>query len=234
MFAAFFVSIMDRCNISFENLVNYTEGILTPTESQRIDAHLARGCSSCQEQLAALQHNLQGLRLVYGAEKITPSDSSLTFARNLSQLRFPNASVPDQTKTGEGQSLWPIPTVTRWIAQLIPQQIVAPVGVRAARDQISAQRLYETTEHLITLWEEPNAGNEGSYVIGQIYSRRENICLIPESVLFTAVPEGTTLLAEQEEGEFHVPCIVPGNYVVQCWLNSTDVLALQNVRIGNA
>lgn len=222
---------MIRCNIKFENLVNYVDGTATPAESERIAAHLAERCSSCQEQLTSLQQNIELLRGVYATDDAAPSESSRAFARNLTRLRFPQTSAATESNASVPS---PISAVRRWVAELIQPQSLTPIGVRSTRDQVSGQRLYGTSDYLVTLWEEYNPGNDSSYVIGQVYSRQDSVCLIPDSVLFTSVADGETLLAEQEYSEFHVPRLLPGSYMVQCWLNDEDVLSLRNVVIGNA
>ena len=123
--------------------------------------------------------------------------------------------------------------VNRWVANLVAPQTLALAGTRSTPTKTPAQRLYETSDHLVTLWEEANTGGKGSYVIGQVYSRQENVSLQPELVLFTATAGGEALLADHEQNEFHVPSLMPGNYVIRCWLEGHNVLALHDVVIGN-
>jgi len=221
---------MDRCKISFENLVSYLDGAATPAEVQRIDVHLAGGCSSCQAQLATLRRSMEALRGELASSDQAPSDHSRAFARNLSRLRHPNTPATDP---GTHLGL-PIPAITRFVARLVEQPALASAGSRLLSASTSVQRLYETTDHLATLWEERLSGERACYIIGQIYSWEDNVYLIPDSVLFTELSSGASQWAVLEESEFHVPHLLPGSYTVQCWLNETDVLTLPNVSIGEA
>jgi len=220
---------MNRCNISFETLANYIDGTATPAESERIAVHLAGGCTSCQKQVAILRQSQEALRSILSPSDSAPSQDSQEFVRNLPRLRFQSA-LTTNSRVPFGIS---IPAITRFVAQLIDQQTLAPTSVRSASDQASLQRLYETDDHLVSLWEESLPGEEGSYIIAQVYSRQESICLIPETVLFVAMSSGITQEAVQEANEFHVPRLLPDNYLIQCWLDDKHVLAMHNVQIGN-
>lgn len=223
---------MVNCNVRFEDLVNYADGSASPAESARINAHLAGGCSLCQEQLAFIRQTIVTLRSVFEPTESVPPERARAFARNLTRLRFPEGGADTHAPESRGV----LPVVKRWVAKLVAPQALTPAETRstfASPGKSPAQRLYETSDYLVTLWEEANTDGKGSYVIGQVYCRRENVSLQPELVLFTATYGGEQLLADHEQNEFYVPDLMPGNYVVRCWLEGHNVLALNDVVIGN-
>ena len=173
------------------------------------------------------------LREVFVSPATVPSDSARAFAKNLTRLRFNDITATasaDETNPSLLQSFLGVP---RWIARYIQPETPYFVGARSTADLVPAQRIFETNEHLVTLWEEANTGNTSSYVIGQVYSRTDNVSLTPELVLFTARSDGATFVADKEDSEFYVSSLLPGDYVVHCWLNNNDVLALPHVRFGS-
>jgi len=205
-------------------------------------AHLAGGCATCRERLTFLKSATAGIAAAIQADQAgaasLPSESARSYARALTRLRYPAPVAPQGSSS----------RLQRWIAHLIPQidpsagSLAPATGLRNAlpAEPVSGQRLYETEAHMLTLWEEPtkhgvNGSPASSYVIGQIYGREDGICLVPESVLFTAQFSGEVCEARLEDGEFHAAKLLPGAYLVQCWLPDADgVIVLRDVVIGGA
>lgn len=94
----------------------------------------------------------------------------------------------------------------------------APATARGSEAQ---QRLYETDQHLITLWDEADRQST-RYLIGQVYDKTTGL-LAPESITLIA-PHCPKRVAQQEGSEFHVAEVLPGTYTLHCALPETDIL----------
>ena len=113
-------------------------------------------------------------------------------------------------------------------ASLVARLVSGGQPLAMARGGEAQQRLYETDQHLITLWDEADSG-ASRYLIGQVYAK-ENGPLVPGSVtLFSAQHVETS--ARQEGSEFHVAGVAPGVYSLRCSLASADIL-LPGVEVG--
>lgn len=195
------------CTISLEQLLDFSEGRLAPAARVALEQHLATGCATCQESLAWLGEALPAL-----APLPPPSDAALRFARGLARL------LPQPEPRPERVSV---------LARLVPGSGGAPLTARGAG---TVQRLYETDEHLITLWDEADrAGTR--YLIGQVYAR-EGSPLVPEAVVLLP-QEGAGRTAEQEGSEFHAAGVPPGTYLLQCTLAAVEIY-LPEVEVGFA
>jgi len=113
------------------------------------------------------------------------------------------------------------------------QQTLAPTAAQSSSEQPYLQRLYETDDYMVSLWEESLPGEEGSYIITQLYSRQEYSSLRPDAVLFVGMTNGIVQKAVRETNEFHIPRLLPDTYLIHCWLDDNRVLTIHNVRIGD-
>jgi hypothetical protein len=55
-------------DISYESLVAYADGELSPTETEQITKHIAR-CESCKTMMSALQRSLQVTQLIWQSDE---------------------------------------------------------------------------------------------------------------------------------------------------------------------
>ncbi|WP_309719513.1 hypothetical protein [Armatimonas sp.] len=139
------------------------------------------------------------------AEEPAPSQETLTFAVGLARM-LPRADRPS----------------------LLARLVSGGQTLATARGGEAQQRLYETDQHLITLWDEADSG-ASRYLIGQVYEKN-NGPLVPESVmLFSA--QCVEKNARQEGSEFHVAGVAPGVYALRCSLATADIL-LPGVEVG--
>jgi hypothetical protein len=140
------------------------------------------------------------------APEPAPSGEALGFALGLARL-LPQPSRPS----------------------LIARLVSGGQPLATARGGEAQQRLYETDQHLITLWDETDR-HATRYLIGQVYEKEKGP-LVPESVtLFSG--SSTEQAAQQEGSEFHVTRVAPGTYTLRCTLESADIL-LPEVEVGH-
>ena len=139
------------------------------------------------------------------APEPAPSQEALDFALGLTRL-LPRPSRPS----------------------LIARLVSGGQALATARGTEAQQRLYETDQHLITLWDESDRPAT-RYLIGQVYAK-DSGPLVPESVtLYSGT--STEQAAQQEGSEFHVAGVAPGTYALRCTLESIDIL-LPEVEVG--
>lgn len=140
------------------------------------------------------------------AEEPAPSPETLAFSVGLARL---------------------LPRVDR--PSLLARLISGGQPLATARGGEAQQRVYETDSHLITLWDEADAGTS-RYLIGQVYDKASGP-LIPEAVVLFSARQAETS-AQQEGSEFHVAGVAPGTYSLRCALESADIL-LPEVEVGS-
>ena len=124
------------------------------------------------------------------------------------------------------------------LARLLPQRnrpsllarlVSGSQTLAHARGSEAQQRLYETDQHLITLWDETDT-NATRYLIGQVYEKSSGP-LVPESVTLFS-PQNAQQSARQEGSEFHMAQVAPGTYALRCALESVDIV-LSEVEVGS-
>lgn len=192
---------MKPCPISLETLLNFRERRLAPEETAQLERHLAQGCSACSASLK----QLEGLTALLSESAFeSPSAQALNDAGSLLARRRPRAPLVE------------------WIARLVPP---APSGlVPAMVRNLGAeplQLLFETKEHDVDLWAEPNP--LGSYyVIGQVRSRKTGAS---EPVTFVRLipltdPDAEHVVFPSSAGEFHLPELPAGRYTMTIWFTA--------------
>ena len=197
------------CSISLETLLDFTEGRLDDTQRGALEAHLATRCAACQETLQWLGNAIPALAPLPG-----PSPEALAFSNGLVRL----LPKPESVSTGR------VPLIARLISG---GGTPALAGARGHHSS-SIQRLYETDDYLITLWDEADGGAT-RYLIGQVYARQGESVAPQEVVLLPR--EGESQVAEQEGSEFHAAGVPPGTYLLHCALETAD-LYVPEVEVG--
>ncbi len=139
------------------------------------------------------------------AEEPVPSQETLAFSVGLARM-LPRAERPS----------------------LIARLVSGGQTLATARGGEAQQRLYETDQHLITLWDEADSG-ASRYLIGQVYAKASGP-LVPESVLLFSAQQAE-IDARQEGSEFHLAGVAPGVYGLRCSVAGTDIL-LSGVEVG--
>lgn len=139
------------------------------------------------------------------AEEPRPSQDAVGFALGLARM-LPKPSRPS----------------------LLARLVSGGQPLATARGGEAQQRLYETDSHLITLWDEADAGTS-RYLIGQVYDKVTGP-LVPTTVTLLSAhsPEQE---ARQEGSEFHVAAVAPGTYALRCALLDTDIL-VPEIEVG--
>lgn len=120
--------------------------------------------------------------------------------------------------------LLPRPERPTLLARLLP----SGQPLASARGSEAQQRIYETDQHLLTLWDETDTG-ESRYVIGQVYDKTHGP-LHPQEVAFFS-PHSPERHARQEGSEFHLEKVAPGTYALRCSLPELDIL-VTGVEVG--
>ena len=213
-----------NCTITLEELTDYADGHSEAVNADRLRAHLSDGCPLCSERMALLAQGLTALR-----DALTPPLAPIPAAARLYARALGRLTRPDSDETTG---------FLKRVARLVfdggrPAPNLAYRGAEGSAVRTGVQRLYETEEHLVMLWEERTQLGS-SYLIGQIYQRLDGVCLTQASVVLTATHSGTTQTARQQEGEFHVEDVAPGMYLIECWLDSGADIVLRDVRVGEA
>jgi len=195
----------NTCGVSWETLLDYQEGTLSPPEHKALKQHLATGCAACEEAQSWLKATLPAL-----APPPTPSPEVLAYAQGLARL-LPQASAAPRR------------------VSLIASLLSGGAPLATARGASAVQRLYETDQHLITLWDEADSAGT-RYLIGQVYDKAQGP-LIPQTV--TLLPtHGEPREAQKEGSEFHAPRMATGTYLLRCVLESID-LYVPGVEVGH-
>ena len=113
-------------------------------------------------------------------------------------------------------------------ASLVARLVSGGQPLAMARGGEAQQRLYETDQYLITLWDEADS-NATRYLIGQVYEKASGP-LVPHAVTLFSPPSAERG-ARQEGSEFHFSQVAPGTYALRCALESADIL-LPGVEVG--
>ena len=140
---------MRACGVTFHQLAEYFSGTVAAAAQGRIEAHLRSGCEQCGRDAAWIQAMIGGMR----AGQLAEAPYSLEPARALFRERMRARSRACHT------------------ARLVydSRTSAAVANVRSG-PAIAYQQLYQTQEHDIDLWCEPE--KEGAwYVIGQALPR---------------------------------------------------------------
>jgi hypothetical protein len=202
---------LDTCSVTFEELVDYHEG---RSAAPRLGSHIKAGCSRCGERLAWLKLFLPALKAAVAEPPPAPSPEALARVRRFAR---------------SGTESSPFAGFAVLVARLVfDGRSSAPVGTRSSEGE-AFQRVYETDDHVINLWEEP--ASRTSYVIGQVYAREDGASLIPASVIGTE-SEGARWSAEIQDSEFHFPALPTGSYELRLCVWDREV-RLEDVRIGS-
>ena len=196
------------CSISLETLLDFTEGRLDDTQRVALEAHLATRCATCQETLQWFGKVIPAL-----APLPSPSPEALAFAKSLARL-LPRTEPSAQR----------VPLIARLVSGSAPPALAGARGHQGS----SIQRLYETDDYLITLWDEADSGAT-RYLIGQVYAR-QGTSVVPQEVVLLP-REGSVQRAEQEGSEFHAAGVAPGTYLLHCTLETVD-LYVPEVEVG--
>lgn len=154
-------------------------------------------------------HTLEALLSDALAPTPTPSPQTMAYVRGLARLLRPDRPAPK----------------VAWLSSV--GGLVA-AGARGAA--AGAQRVYETDQHVVTLWDEAeDAGRH--YVIGQVYARSGG-AMTPRAVALL-LPDDTERAASCEGTEFHLTDVAPGTYLIRCTLDA-DELIIPGVAVGAA
>lgn len=194
------------CTLPLERLLDFHEGRLDTSAAAEVERHIAAGCPVCAERQAFLPRLSDAL-----APPPTPSLASRRYVQSLARLLRPE----------------PRETLLQKVARLVTVGGgLAPVGARGTA--AGAQRVFETEEHLVTLWDEAEDADR-HYLIGQIYARGGG-ALVPCAV-HLLLPDNTERDATCEGTEFHLGGIAAGVYLVRCTLDTQEVL-IPGVTVG--
>ena len=196
------------CSISLETLLNFTEGRLDSVQRSALEEHLATRCAACQETLQWLGTALPALTPLP-----SPSPQALAFTQGLARL-LPGALSPPGR----------VPLIARLLSVGGTPTLVGARGAKSG----AVQRLYETDDYLITLWDEADHGAT-RYLIGQVYDRQSGP-VVPQTVVLTP-RRGTAKTVQQEGSEFHAAGVAPGTYLLHCALETADIY-LPEVDVG--
>lgn len=204
------------CSVTFETLVDYTDGRLAENEKAELLIHLESGCPSCRERLGWLSATLPRLADAFRASEPAPvpvlAESALARAARINRL------LP-----ADGRS-----NLSHQFAEAVKMPGAAPTLRGAAQPAI--HRAYETPTHQVLVWDEPDDGAT-RYLIGQVYSRSGEV-LEPNMVRLLD-DRGEIHLAEREGSEFHLPAVPPGSCIISCELEQ-DCIIVPQVEVGRA
>lgn len=207
-------TLVKRCNIAFDTLVDYTDGRLDANATARLRDHLASGCSACEANLAWLSSATQTLR---EAHRIQVPDRLLNRAAALYRERFP-APTP---AAAPARPLWP--------AQLrFDSRSLGLAGARGAAAE-AFELVYSTGTHDIELFQEPLEQGRW-YLIGHVLPEAGDEIIVPEEVTLTAV-DGERIVISPEAEEFHLPSVPAGRYDMSLRLAAGEIV-LEGVGIG--
>ena len=232
-----------QCGTSLETLLDLYEGrIDDDPRAAETRRHVESGCAACRERLEWIARVLAVLpeALRADAAGAIPSPAALDYARGLARLLRP--------ATGGGAA-----AIRRHVARLVSGGTPRPAAAAGARGSAAApavQRVFETDDHVISLWDEPDedggaVGGGGAarrYLIGQVYARgvgpdADRAALEFRSVVLLPAPAGSGDMreAEREGDEFHFGDVAPGVYLVRCVLSAGDEeILLPRVEVGLA
>ena len=205
---------MNRCRITFEELVDHFEGRLDSTQTERLRHHLTTGCKACDQQVAWLQQFLPALVRAVTDEVPQVSVEALSVAKNIAR------AYPREQKQ---------PSLLVQIAQLIFDNRV-PTLATAARNIVTGefQLVYSAQDKDIDLWmERQEHGNW--YLIGQVLPKNGSEAITPQQVLLTS-RDGRTYQAISQDGEFAVRSLPDGRYEVRLHLEDGEIV-LPDVRV---
>ena len=199
---------MDGCPMDFTTLLDYHEGRADAATVARVREHLAGGCASCERHLAWLGRALGALR---ASEGLTHApDSARERARALFRERYQAPARP--------------PLLARLVFD--SRSLLTPAALATARgeEDASVQLLFSTAEHDIDLWQERQS-DRSWYLIGQVLPKGGDEGAVVRGAVLTGTG-GETLSAVPEAGggEFHLPAVPPGRYLLRLDLAEGNVL----------
>ena len=210
---------MNTCSISLETLLDYLEQRLAPADAQRVGQHLAGGCAHCDTRRTTFQ--------------------ALTEQLQESRFEAPSAGALEEA-TGVLRRRRPQRTLREWVARLIPLTphslpLVTLRDAGSVGDAVSepVPLLFETDEHDIDLWAEPD-GVESYYVIGQVRSRESGSAEVPLLVRLLSLrnPEKEQVLVPDAAGEFHISALPEGHYALIVCL-ATGTIQLNDIVLAS-
>lgn len=137
----------------------------------------------------------------------SPSTEAMAYVRSLARLLHPDPPA-------------------RTVARLAVVGGLVAAGARGGGG--GAQRVFETDDHVVTLWDEvEDAGSH--YVIGQVYARGGG-ALVPRAV-HLLLPDASERAAACEGSEFHMEGIAAGTYLIRCTLDDAELI-VPGVAVG--
>lgn len=200
----------NRCRVSIEELLDLAEGRVDKSAADRLQAHLAAGCETCETRRAEIGR-------VLGVMRQGELTSAPEYVRQQAGDLFRELYVKPQR-----QSLF---------AQLVfdSRSRFAAAGARGV-DAGQAQALYSTDEHDIDLWQE-QAADGLWYVIGQVLPKDGGTALVPDGALLIGVA-GNPMPTRQHGAEFHLNSVPAGTYLLRITLPNVEITVAEVV-IGN-
>lgn len=171
-----------KCEITFEELTDYSSGRANTELSLRIEAHMKTGCFRCQKESDWLVLLMQDMKV---SGRIVMPEFPLEPARQLFR---------EKRRQSEQAPLF---------ARLVFDSRMSPaaVGVREVARQTFTQ-IHSTYQHDIELWCEPSQ-TANWYLIGQALSRSAGASHLESAIL--QAQDGQTFEAKLDGGEFHFP-----------------------------